>query len=126
MRALVALGADVHAVTTSGDTALHLARTTETVAWLLEVGAGLNRLNNWGETPLVHVIRKGHVPAVKALVQAGACPDIEARLSLVDEAVCGCSDRSRGGGDGAGGGRGGADPQAERERPLRAHSCAGG
>jgi hypothetical protein len=71
---LVQLGADVHAVTTRGDTALHLASTPEAVACLLEAGAELNRRNTVGETPLFQAIHWGHVPAVTALVQAGACP----------------------------------------------------
>jgi ankyrin repeat protein len=45
MSVLVEIGADVHAVTHRGNTALHLASTTETVTWLLEAGAELNRLN---------------------------------------------------------------------------------
>jgi cytohesin len=72
---VVELGADLHALTTRGNTALHRASTTETVTWLLEAGAELNRRNDGGETPLIHAIRWGHVPAVTALVQAGACPD---------------------------------------------------
>jgi ankyrin repeat protein len=66
--ALVELGADVHAVTTRGNTALHLASNTETVVWLLEAGAELNRRNTVGETPLFQAIHRGHVPAVTALV----------------------------------------------------------
>ena len=72
---LVEMGSDVHAVTHRGDTALHLASTTETVTWLLEAGAELNHRNNGGETPLIQAICSGRVPAVTALVQAGARPD---------------------------------------------------
>ena len=75
MSVLVEMGADVHAMTHRGDTALHLARNTETVTWLLEAGAELNHRNNGGETPLIQAIRRGRVPAVTALVQAGARPD---------------------------------------------------
>jgi ankyrin repeat protein len=75
MRTLVELGADVHAVTTRGDTALHLASNTETVTWLLEAGVELNRRNTVGVTPLFQAIRGERVSAVTALVQAGARPD---------------------------------------------------
>jgi ankyrin repeat protein len=44
------------------------------VTWLLEAGAQLNRRNTVGGTPLFKAIRWGCVPAVTALVQAGACP----------------------------------------------------
>jgi ankyrin repeat protein len=74
LRTLVELGADVHAVTTRGSTALHLASNTATVVWLLEASAELNRRNTVRETPLFEAIHQGHVPAVTALVQAGACP----------------------------------------------------
>jgi ankyrin repeat protein len=74
LKTLVELGADVHAVTISGDTPLHLASSTETVACLLEAGAQLSRRNTVGDTPLFKAIRRWHVPAVTALVQAGACP----------------------------------------------------
>ena len=68
------LGADVHAVDTSGDTALHRASNAKTVACLLEAGAELNRRNHVGDTPLFQAIHGGRVQAVTALVQAGACP----------------------------------------------------
>jgi ankyrin repeat protein len=74
VRTLVQLGADMHAVTTRGDTALHLAKTTETVACLLEAGAELNRRKHVGDTPFFQAIHGGRVQAVTALVQAGACP----------------------------------------------------
>jgi ankyrin repeat protein len=74
MTTLVELGADVHAVNTRRDTALHLAKTTKTVACLLEAGAELTRRNHVGDTPLFQAIHGGRVPAVTALVQAGACP----------------------------------------------------
>jgi ankyrin repeat protein len=72
-RTLVQLGADLHAVNTRGDTALHVAKTTKTVACLLEAGAELNRRNHVGETPLFQAMHGGRVQAVTALVQAGAC-----------------------------------------------------
>ena len=74
LKTLAELGADVHAVTIGGDTALHVASNAETVAWLLEAGVQLNRRNTVGDTPLFQAIHRGHVPAVTALVQAGACP----------------------------------------------------
>ena len=74
LRTLVQLGADVHAVDTRGDTALHLASNAKTVACLLEAGAELNRRNHVGDTPLFRAIHGGRVQAVTALVQAGACP----------------------------------------------------
>ena len=42
--------------------------------WLLEAGAQLNRRNTVGDTPLFQAIHRGHVPAVTALMEAGACP----------------------------------------------------
>ena len=75
LKTLVELGADVHAVTTSENTALHVASNTETVVCLLEAGAQLNRRNTVGNTPLFQAIHRGHVSAVTALVQAGARPD---------------------------------------------------
>jgi len=72
VRTLVELGADVHAVDTSGDTALHRASNAKTVACLLEAGAELNRRNHVGDTPLFQAIHGGRVHAVTALVQAGA------------------------------------------------------
>jgi ankyrin repeat protein len=64
----------MHTVTTRGNTALHLASNTKTLVCLLEAGAELNRRNTVGDTPLFQAIHRGHVPAVTALVQAGACP----------------------------------------------------
>jgi ankyrin repeat protein len=72
VRTLVELGADVHAVDTSGDTALHRASNAKTVACLLEAGAELNRRNHVGDTPLFQAIHGGRVQAVTALVQG--CP----------------------------------------------------
>jgi ankyrin repeat protein len=91
-RTLVELGADVHAMTTYGNTALHGATTPETVTCLLEAGAQLNRRNTVGETPLFQAIHGGHVSAVTALVQAGACPyasDSVWWTRLFVDAVCG-------------------------------------
>jgi ankyrin repeat protein len=79
-------------VTHRGDTALHQARTAVTVVLSAEAGAELNRLNNGGETPLVHAIRTRRVPAVMALVQAGACPEASDSLwwtRLIVDAVNG-------------------------------------
>jgi hypothetical protein len=70
----------VHAVTTRGDTALHLASNTETVVCLLEVGAELNRRNTVG-APAVPSIHRGNVPAVTELVQARARARMPAALS---------------------------------------------
>ena len=72
---MVELGADVHAVDTRGDTALHRASNAKTVAFLLEAGAELNRRNTVGDTPLFQTINWGHVSAVTALLEAGARPD---------------------------------------------------
>jgi ankyrin repeat protein len=74
LKTFAELGADMHAVTTRGNTALHVARNTEAVVWLLQAGAQLNRRNTVGDTPLFQAIHRGHVPAVTALMQAGACP----------------------------------------------------
>ena len=60
-RTLVELGADVHAVTTRGDTALHLASNAKAMACLLEVGAELSRRNNVGNTPLYQAVHRGRV-----------------------------------------------------------------
>ena len=72
---LLEAGADVHAITSHGDTALHLADTAAIVTLLLEAGADLHRRNHSGNTPLFQAIVHKHVKAMPALVQAGACPE---------------------------------------------------
>jgi ankyrin repeat protein len=46
------------------------------VTLLLEAGADLHRRSHHGATPLYHAIHNGHAPAVTALVQAGARPEL--------------------------------------------------
>jgi ankyrin repeat protein len=71
--ALLELGVDIHAVTADGHTPLHLASSSEAVQLLLEAGADLHHRDLCGRTPLFQAARCGCVPAVTALVQAGAC-----------------------------------------------------
>jgi ankyrin repeat protein len=73
--ALLELGVDLHAATQGGRTALHAASSSEAVHSLLEAGADLHRRTTFGATPLFEAARYGEVPAVTALVQAGACPN---------------------------------------------------
>jgi ankyrin repeat protein len=72
--ALLELEVDIHDLTEDGRTALHCASSSEAVQALLEAGAYLHHRNIWGATPLCEAARHGYVPAVTALVQAGACP----------------------------------------------------
>jgi ankyrin repeat protein len=65
---------DIHTVDEAGLTALHCACSSEAVQSLLAAGADLHRRSTCGATPLFEAARNGHVPAVTALVQAGACP----------------------------------------------------
>ena len=72
---LLELGVHIHAVDQDGRTALHAASSSEAVHSLLEAGADLYRRTICGETPLFQAAHNGCVPAVTALVQAGACPN---------------------------------------------------
>jgi ankyrin repeat protein len=51
------------------------ASSSEAVHSLLEAGADLHRRTTFGAPPLFEAARYGYVPAVTALVQAGACPN---------------------------------------------------
>jgi ankyrin repeat protein len=72
--ALLELGVDIHAVTEDGHTPLHYASSSEAVQLLLEAGADLHHRDLCGRTPLFQAACNNRVPAVTALVQAGACP----------------------------------------------------
>jgi ankyrin repeat protein len=74
-RALLDLGANVHATTVNGDNPLHSARNAATVRLLLEAGADLYLRNHGGVTPLFRAVHAGHASAVTALVLGGASRD---------------------------------------------------
>ncbi len=67
---LLEAGADVNAVTSSGDTALRLAAANgffEIANILIGAGANLQIKNNWGETALSSAIAKNHTPIATLL-----------------------------------------------------------
>jgi ankyrin repeat protein len=84
IRALLELGADIHAVDQFGRTPLHDASSSEAVQSLLEAEADLHRRGTSGSTPLFRSACNGYVPAVTAMVQAGACPDASDAVWRVD------------------------------------------
>jgi hypothetical protein len=85
MRALVELGADVHAMTIGGNTALHVTSNAETVVCLLEAGAQLNiAATLWGRRRSSERSTEGLTGGDGA--GAGGSVPVCQRLYLVDEA----------------------------------------
>lgn len=86
VRQLVARGADVNAVTTTGATALHFAAASgsaEAVKTLLDRGAEVNvREPQWGQTPLMFAAAAGRTEVVKLLTGRGA--DVRATGTVID------------------------------------------
>jgi len=63
----------------AGNTLLMLAAYhghPDTVAFLVESGADLNRINDRGQSPLGGAVFKNFLPVVERLVAAGADPDV--------------------------------------------------
>ncbi|OJJ03051.1 hypothetical protein ASPVEDRAFT_889539 [Aspergillus versicolor CBS 583.65] len=78
---LIMAGANIHAVSPEGSSALHMAVQSglrETVSLLIEKGAHVSAKNNAGLTPLYYAVKYGAarvcIPMAKALLAAGADP----------------------------------------------------
>ena len=75
VKALVGLGADVHAKGQGNFTSLHVAAQfghVEVVKTLVAVGADVHAQQQDGASPLHLAASRGHLEAVKALLQSGA------------------------------------------------------
>ena len=96
LRALLAAGADPHALTTSGATALHLAAgagSAEAVAALIDHGADIDvRESTWGQTPLMFAAAANRVGPVNVLMERGA--DLEIATRVVDLPALDAEDRA--------------------------------
>ena len=86
LRALLEAGADPHALTASGATALHLAAgagSGEAVAVLIDHGADIDaRENTWGQTPLMFAAAANRFGPVNVLMERGA--NLETATRVVD------------------------------------------
>jgi len=81
LRAALAAGVDVNAVTQGGQTALHMATATlaaECIGVLLEHNINLDARDSMGSVALVSAILSGNGPIVYQLIDAGANPNIGA------------------------------------------------
>ncbi|XP_049794899.1 serine/threonine-protein phosphatase 6 regulatory ankyrin repeat subunit B-like [Schistocerca nitens] len=72
VRQLIETGADVHARTSHGFTAMHLTGSADCIKWLLRAGAGVNVRDETGRTPLHYAALRGVTQGVKLLLAAGA------------------------------------------------------
>lgn len=77
---LVDHGADMSALTSSGETPLHYAANIETVALFLERGADVNTRGRSGNTPLHYAAIGGEIKTVALLLDRGA--DVNARNNI--------------------------------------------
>ena len=78
LEAYLSAGLPPDLATGEGDTLLMLAAYhghASTVAALAARGAGVNRLNDRGQSPLAGAVFKGYVEVVEQLVKLGADPD---------------------------------------------------
>ncbi|MDH5324332.1 MAG: ankyrin repeat domain-containing protein [Gammaproteobacteria bacterium] len=73
---LIKLGADVNYISSSGETALFLARSAQSVRFLKKHGANLDHRNAGGKTPLLYFVSKGEVEPALEIVNVGANPNI--------------------------------------------------
>jgi ankyrin repeat protein len=77
VRFLVEKGLDVHAIDSSGNTAIHFAVRNDTedslkiVEYLSEKGANLNKKNLFGQSPLMAAARDGSLRAARFLINDG-------------------------------------------------------
>ncbi|KAH6880148.1 ankyrin repeat-containing domain protein [Thelonectria olida] len=70
---LLRLGANAHALTTHGDTVLFEASANQaTLKYLLQQGVEVNHRNDQGATALHYAALRGHIGAVKLLLEKGA------------------------------------------------------
>ena len=69
---LIEKGADVNAKNKDNCTALHFAKTLEVAKTLVEHGADIESVNDFGNTPLILQSRLGRVDIVKYLLSVGA------------------------------------------------------
>ena len=79
VRALLDLGADVHAAQHDGATALHWASygdAGDLAALLLAAGANVDAANDYGITPLALACENGSGAMVRRLLEAGADPNL--------------------------------------------------
>ncbi len=81
VQALLKEGADVNQKggiwDRGGETALHAASTPKIVKMLLEAGADVHSISDWGKTPLHAAASKGNAEIIQLLLAAGA--DVHAK-----------------------------------------------
>ena len=96
VQALLEAGADPHAVTASGATAVHLAAQAgngAAVAALIDHGADVNaRERTWGQTPLMFAAASSRLGPVNVLMERGA--DLETATRVVDLPALDARDRA--------------------------------
>jgi ankyrin repeat protein len=86
VHALIAAGADVHAVESTGMTVLHAAtmeHDAETTRLLIDAGLDVNATDVAGFTPLINAAQRGSLAAVQALLAKGANPNAVTTLGDV-------------------------------------------
>ena len=79
---LIKMKADVNATAYNGFTPLHLAKAKDIAALLVRAGADLDKLDNWGKTPLQYAAQLGLAPVVEAILESGYPCDLTSAVML--------------------------------------------
>lgn len=102
LKLLIEYGADIHALTRGGSTALHVASGSNNIAiaeLLIDLGLNIHTRNNPGQTPLHTAARAGSVHCMEMLLKRGALIDAKTNLNrtalhlaaekgLIDAVMC--------------------------------------
>jgi ankyrin repeat protein len=79
---LIRMKAEVNATAYNGFTPLHLAQAKDIAALLIRAGADVDKLDNWGNTPLQKAAQLGLTPVVEAILESGYPCDLTSAVML--------------------------------------------
>jgi ankyrin repeat protein len=79
---LIRMKADVNATAYNGFTPLHLTEAKDIAALLIRAGAGLDKRDSWGKTPLQAAAQRGLAPVVEAILESGYPCDLTSAVML--------------------------------------------